>query len=160
MIPWSSNVNMYGNHGLSGLWFLFSALWLKQASPLRWKQKPAPFQGRVSIYAFAVRAGFEPAVRFPVRQFSKLVVSASHPPHQRLNIIDSQTLVTLWFLWIFVKGAANIRAQATLFKKLWLKFRRALKCTIYFVTKLSGLLNFPGVCHEYLVMLYRYSVLP
>jgi hypothetical protein len=32
----------------------------------------------------AVRAGFEPAVRFPVRQFSKLVVSASHPPHLRL----------------------------------------------------------------------------
>jgi hypothetical protein len=30
----------------------------------------------------AVRAGFEPAVQLPVRQFSKLVVSASHPPHQ------------------------------------------------------------------------------
>jgi hypothetical protein len=33
-------------------------------------------------FFFAVRAGFEPAVRFPVRQFSKLVVSASHPPHR------------------------------------------------------------------------------
>jgi hypothetical protein len=30
----------------------------------------------------AVRAGFEPAVQLPVRQFSKLVVSASHPPHR------------------------------------------------------------------------------
>ena len=30
----------------------------------------------------AVRAGFEPAVRLPVRQFSKLVVSATHPSHQ------------------------------------------------------------------------------
>ena len=29
----------------------------------------------------AVRAGFEPAVQFPVRQFSKLVVSATHPSH-------------------------------------------------------------------------------
>jgi hypothetical protein len=29
----------------------------------------------------AVRAGFEPAVRLPVRQFSKLLVSATHPPH-------------------------------------------------------------------------------
>jgi hypothetical protein len=29
----------------------------------------------------AVRAGFEPAVHLRVRQFSKLVVSASHPPH-------------------------------------------------------------------------------
>ena len=31
----------------------------------------------------AVRAGFEPAVRLPVRQFSKLVVSATHPSHLR-----------------------------------------------------------------------------
>ncbi len=28
-----------------------------------------------------MRAGFEPAVQFPARQFSKLLVSASHPPH-------------------------------------------------------------------------------
>lgn len=31
---------------------------------------------------FAERAGFEPAVQLPVRQFSKLVVSASHPSLQ------------------------------------------------------------------------------
>ena len=30
----------------------------------------------------AVRGGFEPPVQFPVRQFSKLVVSATHPPHR------------------------------------------------------------------------------
>ena len=30
----------------------------------------------------AVRGGFEPPEQFPVRQFSKLVVSATHPPHQ------------------------------------------------------------------------------
>ena len=30
---------------------------------------------------WAVRGGFEPPVRLPVRQFSKLVVSATHPPH-------------------------------------------------------------------------------
>ena len=35
-----------------------------------------------SFFLFAVRAGFEPAVRLPVRQFSKLVVSATHPSHQ------------------------------------------------------------------------------
>jgi hypothetical protein len=28
-----------------------------------------------------VRGGFEPPVRLPVRQFSKLLVSATHPPH-------------------------------------------------------------------------------
>ena len=33
-------------------------------------------------FLLAVRAGFEPAVRLPVRQFSKLVVSATHPSHQ------------------------------------------------------------------------------
>lgn len=30
----------------------------------------------------AVRGGFEPPEQFPVRQFSKLVVSATHPPHR------------------------------------------------------------------------------
>ena len=30
----------------------------------------------------AVRGGFEPPVRLPVRQFSKLLVSATHPSHQ------------------------------------------------------------------------------
>lgn len=39
-------------------------------------------QVNLTLSLSAVRAGFEPAVRFPVRQFSKLVVSASHPPHQ------------------------------------------------------------------------------
>mgnify|MGYP001374549613 CR=1 FL=1 len=32
--------------------------------------------------ALAVRAGFEPAVPFPVRQFSKLFLSASQAPHR------------------------------------------------------------------------------
>jgi len=30
----------------------------------------------------AVKGGFEPPERLPVRQFSKLLVSATHPPHQ------------------------------------------------------------------------------
>ena len=37
------------------------------------------------FFAFAVRGGFEPPVRLPVRQFSKLVVSATHPPHREKN---------------------------------------------------------------------------
>ena len=41
------------------------------------EQAQGPF-----TFSFAVRAGFEPAVRLPVRQFSKLVVSATHPSHQ------------------------------------------------------------------------------
>ncbi len=31
----------------------------------------------------AERGGFEPPVQLPVRQFSKLVVSATHPPLQK-----------------------------------------------------------------------------
>ena len=34
------------------------------------------------LHLIAVGAGFEPAVRLPVRQFSKLLVSATHPSHQ------------------------------------------------------------------------------
>ena len=43
-------------------------------------QKPDDY--RRPAFLLAVRAGFEPAVRLPVRQFSKLVVSATHPSHQ------------------------------------------------------------------------------
>jgi hypothetical protein len=32
----------------------------------------------------AVREGFEPSVQFPVRQFSKLILSASQAPHHVL----------------------------------------------------------------------------
>ena len=35
-----------------------------------------------SLVKKAVRGGFEPPVRLHVRQFSKLVVSATHPPHR------------------------------------------------------------------------------
>ena len=35
-----------------------------------------------SRFNLAVRGGFEPPEQFPVRQFSKLVVSATHPPHR------------------------------------------------------------------------------
>ena len=34
-----------------------------------------------AFFTVAVRGGFEPPVRLPVRQFSKLVVSATHPSH-------------------------------------------------------------------------------
>ena len=39
---------------------------------------------RAALYPDAVRAGFEPAVQLPVRQFSKLLVLATHPPHLKL----------------------------------------------------------------------------
>ena len=33
---------------------------------------------------FAEEGGFEPPVQLPVRQFSKLLVSATHPPFRKL----------------------------------------------------------------------------
>ena len=44
---------------------------------------------------FAVREGFEPSVQFPVRQFSKLLLSASQSPHRlwgcKINLIYYKT---------------------------------------------------------------------
>lgn len=34
-----------------------------------------------AFFLSAVREGFEPSVQFPVRQFSKLILSASQAPH-------------------------------------------------------------------------------
>jgi hypothetical protein len=46
---------------------------------------PAVFDRRNSLRrAKAVREGFEPSVQFPVRQFSKLILSASQAPHHIL----------------------------------------------------------------------------
>ena len=43
---------------------------------------PITEKGSLATSFSAVRGGFEPPVRLPVRQFSKLVVSATHPSHQ------------------------------------------------------------------------------
>ena len=45
-------------------------------------KKREPFELMVLFFSLAVGGGFEPPVRLPVRQFSKLVVSATHPSHQ------------------------------------------------------------------------------
>ena len=57
-------------------------------------EKPAAFAA--GFVFLAVRAGFEPAVHLRVRQFSKLVVSASHPPHLLLpnGLIRSPVKIT------------------------------------------------------------------
>ncbi len=59
---------------------VFSFLELTEVNFARFEnEKPAAFAA--GFVFLAVRAGFEPAVHLRVRQFSKLVVSASHPPH-------------------------------------------------------------------------------
>jgi hypothetical protein len=42
------------------------------------------------LHYYAERAGFEPAVQLPVRQFSKLVVSATHPSLQMSKELGEQ----------------------------------------------------------------------
>jgi hypothetical protein len=39
----------------------------------------------ILLVFLAVREGFEPSVQFPVRQFSKLILSASQAPHQLIH---------------------------------------------------------------------------
>ena len=57
--------------------------WRTRWSSLRYSTNPAgSHPNNVSPSKnSAVGAGFEPAVQLPVRQFSKLVVSATHPSH-------------------------------------------------------------------------------
>ena len=42
-------------------------------------------------FLLAVGGGFEPPVQLPVRQFSKLVVSATHPSHQTACLLLNRT---------------------------------------------------------------------
>ena len=52
----------------------------------RWPDYATPrTEVRYGLNLVAVGAGFEPAVQLPVRQFSKLLVSASHPSHHVFN---------------------------------------------------------------------------
>ena len=53
-------------------------------APLSSKQKSLLINDQQASYNLAVREGFEPSVQFPVRQFSKLILSASQAPHRIL----------------------------------------------------------------------------
>jgi hypothetical protein len=43
-----------------------------------------------------VREGFEPSVQFPVRQFSKLILSASQAPHHILILSNLLPTIPLF----------------------------------------------------------------
>jgi hypothetical protein len=47
-------------------------------------------------FCFAVREGFEPSVQFPVRQFSKLILSASQAPHPIFGLMAGITIKPLF----------------------------------------------------------------
>ena len=67
-------------------------------------KKLLPFsRSRLRIISlFAVRGGFEPPVRLPVRQFSKLVVSATHPNF--LTALFSQMHCKITTFFGYTKG--------------------------------------------------------
>ena len=69
--------------GVALVIFLFSKH--SQASLLCFKNKKIPVEDR-DFEALAVREGFEPSVQLPVRQFSKLFLSATQASHQRVQI--------------------------------------------------------------------------
>ncbi len=54
------------------------------------RKKPKKQKKTPNKVSFAEGGGFEPPVRLPVRQFSKLVVSATHPsfPTHRVKLIS------------------------------------------------------------------------
>ena len=63
---------------------------------------------RTNSFPLAVRAGFEPAVQLPVRQFSKLFLSASQAPHLALpflkrcaNVETKLASTKLFYLFIY-----------------------------------------------------------
>ena len=62
--------------------FIFIGLNALEQARLVRPIKTKPDASHRAFVLFAVRGGFEPPEQFPVRQFSKLVVSATHTPHQ------------------------------------------------------------------------------
>src|ERR1700753_957088 len=60
----------------------------------------------------AVREGFEPSVQFPVRQFSKLILSASQAPHHICGLVGRYHNKSLFF------GTANIAIRLSGQKKI------------------------------------------
>lgn len=64
------------------LGFIFIGLTALELARLVRPIKIKPDASHRAFILFAVKGGFEPPEQFPVRQFSKLLVSATHPPHQ------------------------------------------------------------------------------
>ncbi|MEY4142259.1 MAG: hypothetical protein RL110_1631, partial [Bacteroidota bacterium] len=61
------------------------------------------------LHFVAVGAGFEPAVQLPVRQFSKLLVSATHPSH----LVDWTAKIGNPFGILKKKGKKGLRNKYT-----------------------------------------------
>jgi hypothetical protein len=64
------------------LFFLRSG---KQAFRPSKNKIPRKICGAAFFFLFAVREGFEPSVQLPVRQFSKLFLSATQAPHRKME---------------------------------------------------------------------------
>lgn len=91
---------------------------------------PAPKAGAITGLRYtpkiqAVRGGFEPPVRLPVRQFSKLLVSATHPPHHETK--------ELGIIFCFSQQGCKFN-QSLLACKIIIKKRRGITTPFCFFT--------------------------
>jgi hypothetical protein len=88
---------------LSFVIFCFQSYAQAEKAWQRLETKNATLRG---AFMFAVREGFEPSVQLPVRQFSKLVLSASQAPH----------------LYPFFQGTANVEKDLLIQNKKRIKY--------------------------------------
>ena len=81
--PWHNNRKKLKRAPARPSWFLYTVIPYasKLATVCQCTKKALKRCLRAFFCCCAVRGGFEPPVRLPVRQFSKLVVSATHPSH-------------------------------------------------------------------------------
>ena len=81
--PWHNNRKKLKGRLVAPFVFLHTVIPYasKLATVCQCTKKALKHSLRAFFCCCAVRGGFEPPVRLPVRQFSKLVVSATHPSH-------------------------------------------------------------------------------
>ena len=102
----------------------------------------------------AEAGGFEPPVQLPVRQFSKLLVSATHP-HFLVDFREIGCKYTCLFLTcqrkdnIFVEQHSNNRMKSTFSNESFIKVRHFQFLLYYGITKQVWLCSFslPKMCY-------------
>jgi hypothetical protein len=72
---------------------------------VRYRAALRPENIPASLPKSAERPGFEPGVQLPVRQFSKLVVSATHPS---LQVSFSEAAANVWRLLLDIQNLAKL----------------------------------------------------
>ena len=98
--------------------------------------------------SLAVGGGFEPPVRLPVRQFSKLVVSATHPSHQTDSFFLTGLQIYKEFIVLQLFGADFV-----IFKVEYVTFPEHITLTKPSHIKLTKSLRDGPLFHIYITVL-------